>query len=143
VLNNVRLIQGDGINELTVRSILGTFMAMGWSADNIAFGMGGALLQGIDRDTQKFAMKCSAALIDNVWVDVQKDPVTDSGKKSKAGRVTLWTNSGGEFASGVSAPTGWSDKGIGGWKEALVPVFLNGNLLVDYTFDEVRANAAR
>jgi nicotinamide phosphoribosyltransferase len=143
VLNNVRLIQGDGINELTVRSILGAFMAMGWSADNIAFGMGGALLQGIDRDTQKFAMKCSAALIDNVWVDVQKDPITDSGKKSKAGRVTLWTNSGGEFASGVSAPTGWSDKGIGGWKEALVPVFLNGNLLVDYTFDEVRANAAR
>ena len=38
VLNNVRLIQGDGVNELTIRSILGGFMAMGWSADNIAFG---------------------------------------------------------------------------------------------------------
>ena len=143
VLNNVRLIQGDGINELTVRSILGAFMAMGWSADNIAFGMGGALLQAVDRDTQKFAMKASSAEINGKWVDVQKDPITDAGKKSKAGRVTLWTNSGGEFASGVTEPTGWTDKGIGQWTEALVPVYWNGNLHKDYTFDEVRANARK
>lgn len=143
VLNNVRLIQGDGINELTVRSILGAFMALGYSADNIAFGMGGALLQGIDRDTQKFAMKCSAACINGEWVDVQKDPITDSVKKSKAGRVTLWTNSGGEFVSSVYTPTGWSDKGIGGWTVALQPVFENGVLLRDYTFDQVRANARK
>ena len=80
VLNNVRLIQGDGVNELTIRSILGGFMAMGWSADNIAFGMGGALLQQVDRDTQKFAMKCSSAEINGKWVDVQKDPITDSAR---------------------------------------------------------------
>jgi nicotinamide phosphoribosyltransferase len=143
VLNNVRLIQGDGINELTVRTILGAFMAMGWSADNIAFGMGGALLQIVDRDTQRFAMKASSAEINGKWIDVQKDPITDAGKKSKAGRVTLWTNSGGEFASSVAAPTGWTDKGIGEWTEALVPVFWNGNLHKDYTFDEVRANARK
>jgi nicotinamide phosphoribosyltransferase len=143
VLNNVRLIQGDGINELTVRSILGAFMAMGWSADNIAFGMGGALLQIVDRDTQKFAMKASAAEINGEWVSVVKDPITDPGKRSKAGRVTLWTNSGGEFASSVSEPTGWTDKGIGGWTDALVPVYWNGNLHKDYTFEEVRANTRK
>jgi nicotinamide phosphoribosyltransferase len=141
VLNNVRLIQGDGVNELTIRSILGGFMAMGWSADNIAFGMGGALLQQVDRDTQKFAMKCSSARVNGKWIDVQKDPITDAGKKSKAGRVTLWTNSGGEFASGVTAPTGWSDKGIGGWTDALVPVFQNGNLFNEIDFATVRANS--
>lgn len=141
VLNNVRLIQGDGVNEMSIRSILGAFMAMGWSADNIAFGMGGALLQQIDRDTQRFAMKCSAAKVNGEWIDVQKDPITDVGKKSKAGRVKLWTNSGGEFASGVTAPTGWSDKGIGGWTEALVPVYWSGNLSKEYTFEEVRANS--
>ena len=143
VLNNVRLIQGDGVNEHTIRCILGSFQAYGWSADNIAFGMGGALLQQVDRDTQRFAMKCSSAEINGKWIDVQKDPVTDSGKKSKAGRVTLWTNSGGEFASGVTAPTGWTDKGIGGWTEALVPVYWNGNLSKDYTFEQVRANARK
>jgi nicotinamide phosphoribosyltransferase len=141
VLNNVRLIQGDGVNEMSIRSILGALMAMGWSADNIAFGMGGALLQQIDRDTQKFAMKCSAALINGEWVDVQKDPITDSGKKSKAGRVTLWTNSGGEFASGVTPPTGWTDRGIGGWTNALEMVFMNGQLTKDTSFAEVRANS--
>ncbi len=141
VLNNVRLIQGDGVNELSIRSILGGFMAMGWSADNIAFGMGGALLQQIDRDTQKFAMKCSSARVNGKWIDVQKDPITDSGKKSKAGRVTLWTNSGGEYVSSVSAPTGWTDKGIGGWTEVLVPVFQNGNLFNEIDFATVRANS--
>ena len=143
VLNNVRLIQGDGINELTVRSILGAFMAMGWSADNIAFGMGGALLQAIDRDTQKFAMKCSSAEINGEWINVQKDPITDSGKKSKAGRVSLWTNSGGEFASSVTAPTGWTDKGIGGWTPAMTEVYRNGKLVNEITFEQVRANARK
>jgi nicotinamide phosphoribosyltransferase len=153
VLNNVRLIQGDGINELTVRSILGAFMALGYSADNIAFGMGGALLQIVDRDTQKFAMKCSA-MSRAVWVedgdlgsgfktewrDVVKDPITDPGKKSKAGRVTLWSNGTGEFVSSVDEPKQWADRG---WTDALVPVFCNGNLHKDYTFEEVRANARK
>ena len=133
VLNNVRLIQGDGVNELTIRSILGGFMAMGWSADNIAFGMGGALLQAIDRDTQKFAMKCSSAQINGEWVDVQKDPITDSGKKSKAGRVTLFQNRDGSYYSGVED-----------WMEpALVEVFRDGKLTKEYTFEEVRANAKK
>jgi nicotinamide phosphoribosyltransferase len=143
VLNNVRLIQGDGVNEHTIRMILGGFQAYGWSADNIAFGMGGALLQQLDRDTQKFAMKCSSALINGKWVDVQKDPITDSGKKSKAGRVTLWTNSGGEFASGVTAPTGWTDKGIGGWTNALAEVYRDGKLVNEISFEQVRANARK
>lgn len=143
VLNNVRLIQGDGVNELTIRGILGAFMALGYSADNIAFGMGGALLQIVDRDTQRFAMKCSSVQVDGEWRDVVKDPVTDSGKRSKGGRVRLFTNSGGEYASGVSAPTGWSDKGIGGWTDALVTVYEDGNLVKSYTFDEVRANSRK
>jgi len=140
VLNNVRLIQGDGVNELTIRSILGAFMAMGWSADNIAFGMGGALLQQVDRDTQKFAMKASSACINGTWVDVQKDPITDAGKKSKAGRVTLWS-SGGEYVSAVNQPTGWTDRGIGPFVDVLQKVFENGKLYNEISFEQVRANA--
>ena len=143
VLNNVRLIQGDGVNELSIRSILGAFMAMGWSADNIAFGMGGALLQIVNRDTQRFAMKCSSIQINGVWQDVVKDPVTDSGKRSKGGRVTLWTNSGGEFASGVKPPAGWTDRGFGGWTEAMQTVFRDGQIIREYDFAEVRANAKK
>lgn len=140
VLNNVRIIQGDGVNELTVRSILGNFLVHGWSADNIAFGMGGALLQQLDRDTQKFAMKCSAALINGEWIDVMKDPVTDSGKKSKAGRVTLWDNGVGEYQSTVNQPMNWTDRGFS-WQESLVEVYRDGKLTKEYTFEEVRAAA--
>lgn len=153
VLNNVRLIQGDGVNELTIRSILGAFMALGYSADNIAFGMGGALLQQLDRDTQKFAMKCSSVGINTrvedgdlgsgwkvEWIDVMKDPITDSGKKSKAGRVTLW-NSGGEYVSSVTAPTGWHDRATGEWTEVLEEVYRDGKLIKEITFQEVRANS--
>jgi nicotinamide phosphoribosyltransferase len=103
--------------------------------------MGGALLQQLDRDTQKFAMKCSSAQINGTWVDVQKDPITDSGKKSKAGRVTLWT-SGGEFKSAVTQPNEWSDKGTE-WTNALVEVYRDGKLVNEITFDEVRANARK
>lgn len=88
VLNNVRLIQGDGITTLSIRSILGALTADGWSADNIAFGQGGALLQQLNRDTCQFAMKCSAICVYGEWRDVYKDPVGDSGKKSKRGRQT-------------------------------------------------------
>ena len=143
VLNNVRLIQGDGVNEHTIRMILGGFQAYGWSADNIAFGMGGALLQQVDRDTQKFAMKCSSITVNGENRDVFKDPITDEVKKSKKGRVKLWTNSGGEFATSVTAPTGWTDKGIGGWTEALQTVFMDGALFNEISFEEVRQNAKK
>jgi nicotinamide phosphoribosyltransferase len=139
VLNNVRLIQGDGVNESTIKTILGDFLIHGYSADNIAFGMGGALLQRLDRDTQKFAMKASAACIDGVWRDVQKDPITDPGKKSKAGRVTLW-KSGNEYQSAVEQPHNWSDKGFS-WVEVLEEVYRDGKLVKEITFEEVRANS--
>ena len=141
VLNNVRLIQGDGVNELTIRSILGAFMAMGWSADNIAFGMGGALLGAPQRDDQKFAMKASSACIAGEWRDVYKDPVTDSGKTSKKGRVELW-ESGGEFRSAVNCPASWVDKGIE-WTPALKTVFENGKLVTEYSFQEIRYRAEK
>jgi len=121
-------------------------MAMGWSADNIAFGMGGALLQQVDRDTQKFAMKCSSMQTirwpysEPMWYDVVKDPITDPGKKSKAGRVTLWTNGTGEYVSSVDEPKQWADRG---WTKALVPVYWDGTLEKEYSFEEVRANARK
>lgn len=89
VLNNVRVIQGDGINPGSIAAILEELTGQGFSATNIAFGMGGALLQKVDRDTLKFAFKCSAIMIDGKWRDVFKSPVTDMGKRSKGGRLDL------------------------------------------------------
>jgi nicotinamide phosphoribosyltransferase len=141
VLNNVRVIWGDGINIQSIQAIMRIMVDLnGWSADNFAFGMGGALLQQVDRDTQKFAMKCSSAEINGKWVDVMKDPVTDTGKRSKAGRVQLW-KAGGEWVSAVDQPKGWFDRGFGPFTPMLEEVYRDGRLVKEITFDEVRANA--
>lgn len=102
--------------------------------------MGGGLLQLVNRDTQKFAMKCSAAQIDGEWIDVYKDPASDPGRRGRRGRGTLWT-SGGEFETAVTEPTCWTDHGLG-WKDALITVWRDGNLLVETTLAEVRERAA-
>lgn len=89
VLNHVRVIQGDGIDEQTITQILQNLNVDGFSAENVAFGMGGALLQKVDRDTQRFAYKASAGLIDGAYRGIYKDPVTDPGKRSKDGVLDL------------------------------------------------------
>lgn len=152
VLNYVRVIWGDGINDMSLAGILRTVVDVGgYSADNIAFGMGGGLLQQLNRDTQQWAMKCSAVGIrewptadsetcgEVVWRDVFKDPVTDSGKRSKRGRVTLWA-SGGEYESSVTKPTRWTDKGID-WVEAMETYLENGVIGFTQPFEQVRANS--
>ena len=55
----IRMIQGDGISVESLGDILNAMADKGWAADNLAFGSGGALLQKINRDTQKCAFKCS------------------------------------------------------------------------------------
>jgi nicotinamide phosphoribosyltransferase len=133
VLNNVRVIQGDGIDHGSIHSILFSMDLAGYSADNVAFGQGGALLQRVDRDTMRWAMKCSAVCVDGEWREVYKDPVTDSGKTSKRGRVTLYRGRDGSYWSGVED-----------WEQlALITVFENGVLMNEITFEQVRANSRR
>lgn len=133
VLNNVRVIQGDGIDEDSIHEILNTFTQKGFSATNVAFGMGGALLQKLDRDTQKFAYKCSEATVNGVRRGVRKDPITDSGKASKEGRLDLvWLNDKFKTVSG--------EENLG---SVMREVFNNGKILKEYTLDEVRANATK
>jgi nicotinamide phosphoribosyltransferase len=88
-INNVGILQGDGVDHMSIKSLLGKILSMGFSADNVVFGSGGALLQKVNRDTYKFAQKASAVLIDDTWVGIAKDPITDPGKRSKSGRLTL------------------------------------------------------
>jgi nicotinamide phosphoribosyltransferase len=90
----IRLIQGDAVEFTTLKPMLDSITSIGWSADNIAFGSGGGLLQKVNRDTQKCAIKNSAIDIDDMWHDVMKDPVTDPGKRSKAGRLALVQKNG-------------------------------------------------
>lgn len=136
VLDNVRVIQGDGINEHSIQDILDNLLNHGYSATNIAFGMGGALLQQLNRDTQKFAMKCSHIFKGTESVDVFKDPVTDHGKVSKAGRLDLIYDEEVGYKTVRLADNEMSHK-----NSVMKIVFENGELLEETTFDKVRAQA--
>lgn len=132
--NYLRVIQGDGISLPSIRSIIEAMEAKGLSAENIAFGMGGALLQKVDRDTLKFAMKVSAAKVNDVWRDVFKNPITDTGKKSKKGRLGLIKKGQNQYQTLYK-------EDLGSCPNQLRPVFKNGELLIDDTFEKIRQRA--
>lgn len=152
VLNpKVRVIQGDGVNYDSINEILGEMSIHGWAAENVAFGMGGALLQKLDRDMESCAFKCSYIEGGEAEVsvypgrqkwsrDVYKDPVGDPGKKSKRGKLALAPQLDGSFrtvqAFGVQHVFNEDER------DALVDVFLNGELLVNHDFMQVRERAA-
>jgi nicotinamide phosphoribosyltransferase len=141
VLRHVRVIQGDGITQASVASILGALEAAGYSADNVAFGQGGALLQQINRDTLGFAMKASAACVHGQWRDVFKAPVTDPAKRSKAGRLTLMRR-GEAFATVRLDSPGYLEARSQGAVEVMRTVFEDGRLLVDDSFAAIRARVS-
>jgi len=138
VLNKVRMIQGDGIKwitekEHTIERILSNLALKGWSADNIAFGSGGGLLQNVNRDTQKFAFKCSSTICDGREVDVWKQPITDSAKSSKRGRLKLVNDPNLGYIT-------LNEKCVG--ENILQEKYLNGEITLEHRFGELRASAA-
>lgn len=94
VFTNIKILWGDGLDPQTIETILAHFCGLScYSSENFVFGMGGGLLQKVHRDTFKFAYKLSAIQNkDGVWRGVNKSPVNDPSKKSRAGRLDLICN---------------------------------------------------
>ena len=136
----VRVIQGDGITVNSIPVILDNLLQAGWSADNLAFGMGGGLLQMVNRDTMKFAMKANAMQIGGEWKAVFKDPITDPGKTSKKGVLSLTRSNG--IGSSRWRTIRRSELHTGE-VDQLVKVFENGELLVDQTLDQIRQRSTQ
>ena len=132
----VRVIQGDGVNYHTIQNMISQLTRKGWSMDNFGFGMGGALLQQLNRDTLRFALKCSAVRRSGQWQKVYKSPKTDMTKASKGGRFVV-TNNGRNFIT-----TEFDDK-ITVTGNQLETVFLNGEVMKTYTLEDMRTRAAQ
>lgn len=127
----VRLIQGDGIDRRSLPGILTAVMKHGYSIDNLAFGCGGGLLQDCNRDTCQFAFKASCVTVDGEERDVYKDPIGMPSKRSKRGRLKL-----------VRTDNGYETVRADGQEDELVEVFgSNGFMQLD-EFDAVRRRAA-
>ncbi|KAM4741377.1 nicotinamide phosphoribosyltransferase 2 isoform 5-T5 [Anableps anableps] len=118
----------------TLIEILAKLSDEGWSAENVLFGCGSSLLQKLNRDTLSCAFKCSYVETNGKGMDVYKQPVTDPSKGSKRGRLSLRRNSDG-FLETIERGAGKPEEDL------LVTVFENGNLMKDYSLDEIRKNA--
>ena len=131
---HVRVIQGDGMTPATIARLIDRLIEEGFAIDNIAFGMGGGLLQQVNRDTLRFAMKANAMRdTDDVWHDVAKAPATDPCKASKAGRQAVVLEAGRMVTRRMEQ--------VGDANNLLRPVWRNGTQFVRHSFDELRARA--
>ncbi len=144
VLNpKVGVIQGDFICYETICEILELLEKNGWSADNIVFGSGTKNLQNFSRDTFNFAIKASVTTVNGEERCVEKSPLeinkdgtrTKSFKKSKKGHMKL-VKIDGEYKTLTNFDEGFQEA-----IDELIPVFENGEILKEYTFEEIRETA--
>lgn len=115
-----------------------------YSPINCTFGMGGGLLQKVNRDSMKFATKLNYLEVDREGKKesrtVMKDPKTDPGKRSLPGELEVCSNDDG--------PTVYP-KGAGGPDKLLRVVYnksgMPGNveLVYDESFDVIRERVNR
>ena len=129
-----RIIQGDGVDLDSVKAILDNFMRLGYSADNITFGSGGALLQKSNRDTMRFAMKASNVQVDGQERDIQKVPATDITKASKKGKLDTVRNTVTGEVRTINQHQAMDDNE----ESILEVVYENGNVLRRQDWAEIR-----
>lgn len=126
----LRIIQGDGVDYNSVRSILQGMQYRGWSADNIAFGSGGAVLQKMNRDTQDIAYKLCYTQNRFGEISVSKNPVGDPGKQSEGGILGTSWNPVKNVYETVQKDAVWETC-------ALETVYENGDILCPQSYSDI------
>lgn len=86
---HIGCIYGDAIFYQRAQEILSRLAGMGYASNNIVFGSGGLLLNSWSRDTLKMAIKATYCEVNGEPRPIEKDPVTDHGKRSKKGLLQL------------------------------------------------------
>ena len=114
--------------------ILERLEGMGFSAENISFGMGSGLLHKINRDTMSFTMRTSAVQDDTgQWRPIARRPSNPQEKAPMAGRMAAIADGYDIVAIAL--------QDLGNRTNLLQPVWQDGQLMVDWSLDEIRARA--
>jgi len=134
---HVGLIYGDSITLERCEQICEGLKKKGFASTNIVFGIGSYTYQYVTRDTDGYAVKATYAKIAGKEIEIFKSPKGAEFKKSAKGLTAVFKDANGEFYLKDQAT----------WDEVLncefVKVFENGELLKDYTLQEVRDNLAQ
>ena len=135
--SHVGLIYGDSITLERAEQICEGLKKKGFASTNIVFGVGSYTYQYVTRDTDGYAVKATYAKIAGKEIEIFKSPKGAEFKKSAKGLTAVFKNENGEFYLKDQAT----------WSEVLncefIKVFENGELLKDWTLQEVRNNLSK
>lgn len=132
--SHIGLIYGDAITLGRCQEICDRLEDKGFASINCVYGIGSYTYQFNTRDTFGFALKSTLAVINGDEKLIFKDPKTDNGiKKSQKGAVAVLKDGNSfKYVDGLFLKDVVSGN-------QLVEVYRNGKLLVDETFDNIRA----
>lgn len=135
VLNEkVGLIYGDGMYLERYQDILSRMEEMCYAASNLVIGVGG-ILRNHTRDTMGFAIKATYVEVNGECREIEKDPVTDPGKKSRKGLLSLSMSERGWLTTDQVSP---DDESSG----CLYDTFIDGEICDgDVRFSDIRSTA--
>lgn len=131
---HIGVIYGDSITLDRCGAICAKLLAKKFASTNMVFGIGSYTYQYVTRDTFGFAMKATYGVVNQVPMEIFKDPLTDGGvKKSAKGLLRVDYDSDGrlylrECVSPLDEMTG-----------LLQTVFLNGVSMNPTTLSEIRS----
>ena len=144
------VLQGDGINTKSIQVILHNLEQEKLSLSNLIFGMGGKLVMPPNgRDEYSFAMKATAQKLKNEteWQHLIKDPITDIGKKSHSGHISVYKSEMDKIIVGEIERFELIGQSEGEptfyWKDMMLEVFNNGKIIEENinNFQQIRLEA--
>lgn len=134
--DKVGLIYGDGMYLERYEAALERLAEMGYASSNLVIGVGG-ILRNHTRDTLGFAIKATYVEVNGEAREIEKDPVTDKGKKSHKGLLCLkWRDTTGFWTKDQCSV---EDEMNGN----LDTVWMDGDTVYTDNFLQVRINADR
>lgn len=130
----VKALWGDGMDENTITEPFEIAKAEGLSADCVMAGSGGGIAaKDLDRDTDRWAFKASEYVMqDGSRLAIAKNPITDPGKASKAGRFGIIRDDEGAFET-IKRINDHEDE-----RDIMEVRFLDGDVLNAQSLDQIR-----
>jgi nicotinamide phosphoribosyltransferase len=128
----IGLIYGDGMYLERYERTLARLEQMGYSTSNLVIGVGG-ILRNHTRDTLGYAIKATKVEVNGIEKSIMKDPITDQGKKSFTGYLKL-DKVNDKYVTYENVTADEEKEGL------LLPVFKDGEILREYSIEEIRKN---
>lgn len=110
--SHIGAIYGDSINYDRAQRIFERLEVKGFASTNVVLGIGSFSLTMVTRDTHGSAQKATYIEVNNIGIDIFKDPITDSGiKKSAKGLLQVYKDENNNIC--LKDQCTWEEEGKG------------------------------